>query len=358
MIKGRSRHDHRREAILTEMDYRIDIQRIVFPDINRVALESAPTQFELGRDDVLLQTQYSLISAGTELAKLTGLQRVDFPFIPGNRAIGKVIAAGEDVTDLRVGELVFSHTPHVSHAVAKAFRIRVPQGVDARDGVLVGLALVGMTAVRVGQVELGDRAAVIGMGLVGNLAAQLLRLAGAEAIAIDLRAARLAAARACGVTETLNAAQDNVQAAVMNMTQERGVDVVVEASGAAQAAELAVSLTGRAGEGIVVLLGSPRKGHETDLTPFLNHVHLWRNGSVMLRGAHEWRYPLHHSPFQKHSMTRNAEIIFRLMAQGKLCTAPLITAARKPAAAPQAYAALQHEPDAHMGVLFDWTGER
>ena len=337
--------------------YQIDIQKIVFPEPGRVALEPAQERFDPAPGEILLRTQYSLISAGTELAKLTGLQQVDYPFTPGNRAIGKVIAVGEDRPDARVGDLVFSHTPHVSHTLANAFRISVPPGVDTRDGALVGLALVAMTAVRVGQVELGDRAAVIGMGLVGNLAAQLLRLAGAEVIAIDLNAARLDVARACGLPRTLNAGEEDVQDALMEMTQGQGVDVVVEASGAAPAAELAVSLTGRSGEGVVVLLGSPRKEHETDLTPFLNHVHLWRNGSVMLRGAHEWRYPLHHTPFQKHSMTRNAEIIFRLMTQRKLCLAPLITHVLKPAAAAEAYAGLQERPDSHMGVLFDWTDD-
>ncbi len=340
------------------MAYEFNLQQIVFSDVDRVELESTRAQFDLDRDDVLLRNQFTLVSAGTELAKLTGLQQVDYPFIPGNRAIGEVIAVGDDVNDLSVGDLAFSHAHHVSHAPAAAFRTRVPEGVNPREAALVGLAMVGMTAVRVGQVELGDRAAVIGMGLVGNLAAQLLQLAGAEVIAIDLNAARLAAARACGLSQTINASQDDVYTALMIMSQDRGVDVVVEASGAAQAAELAASLTGRQGEGVVVLLGSPRKGHETDLTPFLNQVHLWRGGSVMLRGAHEWRYPRNHSPYQKHSMARNAEIIFRLMLQDKLRTGPLLTHIYKPAAAPEAYAGLQRSPDTHMGVLFDWTDEK
>lgn len=335
-----------------------NLQHIVFSGVDCVALESTRAQFDLGPNDVLLRNQFTLVSAGTELAKLTGLQQVDYPLTPGNRAIGSVIAAGDDVTDVTVGDLAFSHAPHASHAPASAFRIRVPEGVNPKEAALVGLAMVGMTAVRVGQVELGDRAAVIGMGLVGNLAAQLLQLAGADVIAVDLNAARLATARACGLSQTIDSTQEDVRAAVMAMTRERGVDVVVEASGAAQAAELAVSLTGRDGEGIVVLLGSPRKGHETDLTPFLNHVHLWHGGSVMLRGAHEWRYPRNHSPYQKHSMARNAEIIFRLMLQDKLCTLPLITHTYRPAAAPEAYAGLQQQPDTHMGVLFDWTDQQ
>jgi len=333
----------------------ITLQTITFAQTNQVETITEERTFTLQPDDVLIQTRYSLVSAGTELAKLTGLQQVNYPFVPGNRAVGEVVAVGRDVTKFQQGDFVFSHTTHASHTLATRLCVPIPADVDPQASALVGLALVAMTALRIGEVELGDRVAVIGMGLVGNLAAQLLQLAGADVIAIDLAPGRLAKAEACGVNQLINAKETDPIAAVMELTQGQGVDVVVEASGTAQAAELAVSLTGKMGEGIVVLLGSPRKGYETDLTPFLNHVHLWRNGSVTLRGAHEWRYPLEQTPFQKHSMQRNAATIFRLMAQGKLQTAPLITHLFKPEQAATAFAGLQNDPDAYMGVLFDWA---
>jgi threonine dehydrogenase-like Zn-dependent dehydrogenase len=141
----------------------------------------------------------------------------------------------------------------------------------------------------------------------------------------------------------------------MQATAEKGVDVVVEASGVAQAAELAAALTGHQGEGIVVLLGSPRRDYEMNLTPLLNRVHLWRNGSVNFRGAHEWRYPLYQTPFVKHSMERNAQILFRHMAQGSLKIDPLISHTFLPAEAEAAYACLVESPNVYTGVLFDWT---
>lgn len=331
------------------------LEKIIFAQTNQVQTITEEKAFDLQPEDLLLQTRYSLVSAGTEMAKLTGLQQVTYPFVPGNRAVGEVVAVGSDVTKFQPGDFVFSHTPHASHALASRLCVPIPANVEPQASTLVGLALVAMTALRIGQVELGDRVAVIGLGLVGNLAAQLLQLAGADVIAIDLAPGRLAKAQACGIHQVINAHETDPAAAVMELTEGKGVDVVVEASGTAQAAELAVSLTGKRGEGIVVLLGSPRKEYETNLTSFLNHVHLWRNGSVTLRGAHEWRYPLEETPFLKHSMQRNAATIFRLMAQGKLQTAPLITHVFNPEQAATAFAGLQNEPDAYMGVLFDWT---
>jgi threonine dehydrogenase-like Zn-dependent dehydrogenase len=334
----------------------VDVTQVVFPRLNEVRTETARRTFELGPNDVLIRTLYSVVSAASEIAKIVGSQTVPLPFVPGNRAVGEVVAIGSAVTDVRVGDRIFSHTPHASYAVAQRVRLPLRDDVELRTSPLVGLAMVGMTAVRVGQVELGDRVAVIGLGQVGNLAAQLLREAGAEVIAIDRVGRRLELARACGIGQTIDGAATDVESAVMELTGGHGVDVVVEASGAPQAAELAARLTGKRGEGVVVLLGSPRADYETNLTPFLNQVHLWREGMVTLRGAHEWRYPLHRTPYQKHSMQRNGEVALRLMAEGKLRLDPLIERVYRPDQAAEAFAELMSGPNAPLGVLFDWTG--
>lgn len=333
----------------------LNVRRIVFEADHTVRCEHSTQTFTLGPNDVLLETEYSVVSAGTELAKLSGLQKVDYPFIPGNRAVGRVIAVGDDVDDVAVGDRIFSHTVHASHTLAHRLRAPVPDDVNPQHAAFVGMALVAMTAVRVGAVELGDRAAVIGLGLVGNLAAQLLQLAGAEVFAIDLVQGRLATAQASGIAHLINGRAQDTVAAVMTATDNQGVDLVVEASGVAQSAELAAALTGHQGEGIVVLLGSPRKEYDANLTDLLNRVHLWRNGCVTFRGAHEWRYPLYPTPFVKHSMARNAQILFRLMAQGRLQIDPLISHVFAPEAADQAFGGLSRTPDDYTGVLFDWT---
>ena len=335
----------------------VEFGEIVFPRVGQVAYEARSATFHLGPDDVLIRTLYSVVSAGTELAKLTGLQKVSYPFVPGNRAVGEVVAIGSAVTDVGVGTRIFCHTPHANYAIAKGLRLPVLDGVDLSASPLVGLAMVGMTALRVGQVELGDRVAVIGLGLVGQLAAQLLQAAGAEVLGIDTVATRRRIARDWGLTQLVDASQPNVREAVLELTGGRGVDLVVEASGNPRAAELAASLTGLKGEGVVVLLGSPRADYEANLTPFLNRIHLWHNGAVTLRGAHEWRYPLTQTPFQKHSMQRNGEIIFRLMAQGKLKTQPLISRIVPPSEAESAFDDLRQRPESCLSVVFDWTDE-
>ena len=334
------------------------ISQICFPKEGEIAYAEKDADFSIGKNDVLIRTCYSVISAGTELAKLTGLQKVQYPFIPGNRAVGEVIEVGTGVQDFAPGDHVFSHTPHVSHAKTTKFCIKVPEGINLCHAPLVGLGLVAMTVLRVGQPELGDRAVVIGMGVVGNLCAQLLKNAGVDVIALDFVDARLERARCCGIAHTINPQKHDVQSRVMEMTDEHGVEYVVEATGNPAAMDIACSVIAKQGE--IILLGSPRGEHRTDITPLLNSVHLWReHGSIALKGAHEWRYPLYPDGYTKHSMYRNAEIFFRMMAEGRINTHDLVTHVLTPDKATEAFDGLLNHKEEYLGVIFDWTkGEK
>jgi len=330
------------------------MHRICFPEPNKVVYEAVQQSANVGPSDVSIRTLYSTVSAGTELAKLTGLQVVDYPFLPGNRAVGEVIEVGSAVQGFVPGDRVFTHTLHVSHAKATPFRVKVPDDVELSHAPLVGMALVAMTALRVGSPELGDRAVVIGMGVVGNLCGQLLENAGVEVIGVDVLGGRLERARRCGISHTVSPEKEDVRSRVMELTNGHGAELVVEASGRPVAAELACSLAAKQGE--VVLLGSPRGECQTDITPLLNAVHLWRDhGSISLKGAHEWRHPLYPNGHAKHSMKRNADIIFRLMADGKLNMADLITHVLPASEAAAAFDGLLTCRDEYLGVVFDWT---
>ncbi|NUQ00977.1 MAG: hypothetical protein HUU35_14105, partial [Armatimonadetes bacterium] len=72
---------------------RYTVRSLVFPEVGKVDLTTASQELDPGGDGVVLATRYSCISAGTELAKLSGLQTVPLPHTPGNRAVGRVLAA-------------------------------------------------------------------------------------------------------------------------------------------------------------------------------------------------------------------------------------------------------------------------
>ena len=332
-----------------------EVTKIQFAGPGRVQVVTEPMEFVLAPDEVLLQTRFSLVSTGTETAKLTGLQKVAYPFDTGNRACGTVVACGSDVRNVRVGDVGFSYTPHWSHAPARRLFVKAPREVPPQHVPFAGMASVGMTALRVGRVELGDQVVVVGLGLVGILTAQLCRIAGAHTVGVDMKPSRLRLAKACDLPAPVDASLPDVKARILEATAGREPDVVIEASGTPEGAIQALQLTGSQGEGNVVLLGSPRRSLDTDVTPLLNRVHLWRGGSVNLLGAHEWRYPLHRDPFHKHSIERNIEVVFQLMAEQRLCLEPLISHVAPPERAPEVFADLIDQPDTMVAALFDWT---
>ncbi|MEL6310916.1 MAG: zinc-binding alcohol dehydrogenase, partial [Pseudomonadota bacterium] len=244
--------------------------------------------------DVVIKTIYTVVSAGTEEALYRGTEAwSNHPIKPGYGAVGEVIALGDQVTDLSLGDLVFTYGNHATYIRAKRMLLSVPDGLDPRVAVFARMAQVSFTALRVAEAALGDAVAVIGLGSVGNIAAQLFRLAGCTVIGIDIMPSRLRLAEQCGIEHTVDARTEDVHARLREITDGNMCRSVVEASGVPDQALAAARLAGKNGE--VILLGSPRGEFTQNPVNLLNHAHLWDRGCVTFKGAHEWRLPDHAS---------------------------------------------------------------
>src|SRR5437762_3723835 len=96
-------------------------RRVCWPDEGRAVVEPfAPREARAG--EVLIETEMTLISPGTERAFFLGLPNASrrFPYYPGYSNIGRVVRPGEGVQDLATGELVASAGNHASHVVTRA----------------------------------------------------------------------------------------------------------------------------------------------------------------------------------------------------------------------------------------------
>lgn len=332
------------------------VKEIVFAGVNVVRLEETDFNPRPSDNEITIRTLVTVISAGTELACLEGRGWAPFPFRPGYGAIGEVIATGKNIQGIQVGDRIFTYSRHASYAKSRTVALKVPEGCPLEYLVFARMASVAITALRVSNAELGDRVAVIGLGVVGNLAAQLFQLAGCDVIAFDRIPKRLDVAKACGIKTTVNVSEVDPVEAVKEWTEGKGCEVVVEATGTPQAAMLSGQMARRNGE--VILLGS-FFGREliTNVTDLLERIHLWGHGCITYKGAHEWRYPIPEDPqgFSKHSIERNAKLNLRLIAEGRLKIAPLLTHRMPPEQCADAYAGLRDRPDEFIGVVFDWT---
>lgn len=313
----------------------------------------------LGPREVWVRTRYSLVSGGTEGAAFINRNGdTRYPTRLGYASVGEVIKEGSDFPEARQGQLVLTYAPHQEVARASGVCVPLPAGLDPCTAIFARLASVAMTAVWVSTAQLGDAVAVIGQGVVGNLCAQLFQLAGAEVIGIDRSPRRVELARRVGIAHTVQALDDEqVGREVLALTGGLGTHVTVEAVGNPALVLPATRFTRKLGE--VILLGSPRGEHTTDVTAVLNRVHLWDNGCLTLKGAHEWRFPIRdrsrEDPNAKHSLEHNTKLAFHLLADERLRVSGLLTHVVAPSEAQSVYTGVCDQQDEYFGVLFDWS---
>ncbi|MDR6550579.1 zinc-binding alcohol dehydrogenase [Paenibacillus qinlingensis] len=310
----------------------------------------------IGYDEVLVKKLYTLISPGTELAMLSGSENwFQMPGVPGYAAVSEILEVGEGVTGFIAGDIVFHYGSHAKYEVVStrgAF-LKVPENLELKWVPFARMATVASTAIRVSHIEFGDYVSVTGLGLIGNMAAQLAHTQGATVIGIDLSEERIRMAKQCGLLHSIHGGRGSVQEQIAENTHGRGVSTHIEATGVPQVAIQSLSYIAKLGE--LILLGSPRGEYNTDVTDILNYCHLYGRGCITFKGAHEWRYPVEPNEFIKHSLVRNTSIVFELMKQRRLLVEPLISHVLKPEQAKEAYEGLRVNKDQYSGVLFDWS---
>jgi threonine dehydrogenase-like Zn-dependent dehydrogenase len=327
----------------------------MFPEAGRTELQEFPMPVVSAPSDVLIETEYSIVSAGTELACRAGIEGwAPLPFCPGYGSVGRVIAHGSAVKNLALGQRVLTYGKHAKHALADRVVVPVPEGLDPVKAVFARMAGVSVAASRVSEAEIGDFVAVIGLGLVGIFSAQLFGLSGCEVIAIDPSPRRREQARACGIPHVLAGGPD-VKREVAAITGGRMCAAVIDATGLSSVAlEVAPQLAGVQAE--IILLGSPRASHVADVTPFLSGVHL-AFGAAQVKGALEWRFPVlaHPEGLYKHSVESNIRQLLRLIHQGKLVVDPLLTHLVSPNDCDSVYSGLATQKEVYTGAVFDWS---
>jgi 2-desacetyl-2-hydroxyethyl bacteriochlorophyllide A dehydrogenase len=322
-------------------------QRIIVRPDNRIEIETftpRPPQ----RNEALVETLCTLISAGTELG--TQEQKRERDVYPGYSNVGRIIELGEGVMDYQVGDLVLSlgnHATHVTVSAAPPSLAPVPENVPPEEATFAVLGSVSMHGVRRARVELGEHVAITGMGVVGQLALQLVAQTGCETlIAVDLSDFRLRVARAHGATHVLNPQTSDWIATIRALTNQRGVDCVIEASGYPDLLPTLFDLT-RIG-GRVLLLGSIwHRKVEVDFMPF-------HEKELTLMGVHQPKCPTSETPHFPWTQPYNRRQILKMIADGRLTVRPLLSHTLPFAEAAEAYRLLRDEKDKALGVVLDF----
>jgi 2-desacetyl-2-hydroxyethyl bacteriochlorophyllide A dehydrogenase len=331
-------------------------RNIVFPEPGHVELleeDVAP----LNPGEVLCRALLSLVSLGTEGNCLRGVydpgtyweEYIRYPFHPGYSMAAIVVAVGEGVTRHRIGERVTSWAPHSEYFVQPEDQLfAVPEGLRDKEAVWATLARTTQIAVRRAELVLGETAVVVGLGVLGQLVTQYLRLCGAHrVIVIDTAQKRLDLASANGATHAIALPVGDAREEVARITRGKMADVVFDVTGHPAVLAPASLLLRKLGR--LVLLGdSP--------TPSLQHLGPRIVGdSIAILGIHGMMYPDLATPFNQWTAEAMTALFFDFVQSKRMNVASLVTHRLSPLDADEVYNTIARQPDAALGVLFDWS---
>jgi 2-desacetyl-2-hydroxyethyl bacteriochlorophyllide A dehydrogenase len=272
--------------------------------------------------------------------------------VPGYQAAGVVREVGAEVTHVRPGDRVFSASAgrwgravegsdlhygvggHVGHHVSDSSAlIKLPDGVSTREAAGLALAQVGYNGATRPRVVPGDVAVVVGDGLVGLYAGQVLRLRGAFVILAGHHADRMALASRHGAAdEVIDSTEQDLREVVLSRYPE-GVPITVETASKQALIHLCVDLLERDGQ--FVLLGYYPDGECHIDTHWVRR----RETTVYCPNG-----------IARERMERTLGLI----AQGKMHVAELITDEFPYDQAAGAFRMIMDKPRPFLGVVLDW----
>ena len=329
---------------------------------------------ELGRKSLLgkARSRPDLVKKALAKARTDGLvatvratqARLDEWAPLGYSCAGTVEAVGDGVEGFAPGARVAcAGVGCACHAdavlVPERLAAAVPEGVGLEAAAFVALGATAMQGLRQGEVAVGARVAIIGLGLLGQLACRLVGAAGAFAYGIDVDPVRVAKAQAAGAADAMVRDHPELEQWVARVTDGAGFDAVLIA--AATRSNDPVELAGEIARdrATVVALGAvgmdvPRRAYyHKELTFRLSRSY----GPGRYDPAYEGKgidYPI---GYVRWTENRNMAAFLRLLADGKLAVDDLVTHRFAVDQATDAYAIVSGDrPEPHLGILLTYPG--
>ena len=328
-------------------------KQIVFTAKHKAELLEVDVR-ELKEDEVLADMEYTVVSGGTERANIMAMPNAggdNFPKTLGYCGIGRVIKIGSAVDNIAVGDRVLVyHGKHMKYNVRTVKEITKVEddSIDSLDAALVIIASMGLGGVRKLELELGESAMVMGLGLLGIFSIQFLRLSGAyPLIAADLNPARRELALKLGADSALDPSAPDFVEQVKAITKGKGVRATVEVTGISAAMNQALECASRMGR--IALLGCTRVSDCS--VDYYQQVH--RPG-VKLIGAHNLIRPKVESYPHHWTHHDDCRAILDMIAAGRVQVAPIVSRVVSPEDCTEIFNQLCDDPYFPMGTVFDW----
>ena len=284
---------------------------------------------------VLVEVHCSLISPGTELRggwralfrEKASPEPFDRPKPFGYSNAGVVRKVAEGVEALQPGDRVAcigaGYALHSNYAVVPhRLCVRLPDNVDFARAVYGMLAATSLHGLRRGEPEFGEMVAVVGLGIVGQVTAQLYQLAGNFVIGWELIPKRAQIAKQWGIHKVVLSNQQDSVEATLEFTEGKGLDASVfafpgDGQGVFEATSKCLKLSPDGHRmGRIVILGNPSFQYKSATT----NIDI-RRAARTGPGYHDekWEYgPDYPEVFMRWTTRTNLELCIRLISEGKL----------------------------------------
>jgi 2-desacetyl-2-hydroxyethyl bacteriochlorophyllide A dehydrogenase len=325
--------------------------------------EDAP----LAADEIRVRTLFSGVSTGTELTAyrgtnpylhkhwdgerrlfVSGAEAQGYPLVGwGYEEVGEVVEVGAGVDGLRPGQRVcgvWGHRTHRTLAAAYARPRLLPDHVEPVLGIFSNIGAIALNGILDAQINLGETVAVVGMGVVGQMVAQLARLSGARVLAVDLLPSRRERAAQLGADTALDGRGAAEQ--IKELTDGRGADVCIETSGSTAALHEAIRACAYSarvvamgffqGEARQLLLGE--EFHHNRIAVVCSQI-----SGVSPALQHRW------------DRLRLTTTVMGLVAAGRLDLKPLISHVRPFAEAAELFALVDSQPDEVLQAVLSFA---
>ncbi len=252
-------------------------------------------------------------------------RKLNQPIPLGYSSCGVVIEVGEGVHSFSLGDRVISNGRHAEYVcVPENLSAIIPDEVADRDAAFTVIAAIALQGIRLINPSFGETVVVMGLGLIGQIAIQLLRANGCQVIGFDINQERIEMAQAFGVAAFHS---DEAQVVIQNMTKQHGADAVLITASSrsdeiiAQAAQISRK------RGRIVLLGVV--GLDIKRSDFYEKELTFQVSCSYGPGRYEAEYELkgmdYPIGFVRWTEKRNFAAVLGAMASGQLILSPLIS---------------------------------
>lgn len=335
-------------------------KQIVFTKKDTAELLDAEYQLPQA-GEVTVKLCFTAVSAGTEKANLTGVSNIGigiaedapavFPRKLGYSGAGIVEAVGEGVSSVKPGDRVIvywgMHMGHITVREQNVIKIE-DDSISMQEAAILFISTFPAAAIRKTRLEFGESAIVMGLGILGQFAVKLLRVAGAyPVIAVDPVADRRALALEYGADYALDPTEPDFAETVKRITHG-GAKVAIEVTGLGKGLDQALDCMARFGR--VALLGCTRSSNFS--IDYYSKVH---GPGITLIGAHTMARPDQNTYPGYWTNPDEIRGLLGLCSGKRLQYADVIHEIHSPVDAPEVYTRLAFDRNFPIGVLFDWS---